>query len=508
MQTLLSRVNEKWVFFFLIFINSLPLLLFRFYPTMDGAAHLHNSNIIVRLLFDSNSIFHQFYEFNPQIVPNWLGHFFLALFNSFLPAYLAEKIVLISYGILLPFSFRYMVRQFNSNANSLTYLIFPFVFHFLFILGYYNFSFSFILFFYIAGLIHKNAENKFNLKMGSLFLFLFFLMSVAHIFGFVLTIVGLSLYFFWKIFLEIINPSGTGIKKCVVRYFTFLILSVPGIAIVLWHLIMHQSPDTMKTVGAPENFWDYIMKIRPIIAYNFGKEGGPTAIMFLILFSLFVLNFFLRIYSFKNSSPSINWKKLLILNDFWLILAIAMMLIMITFPNHIGGAGNVLNRFGLVFFLAIISWINLGILPKWIYKFFIFLFIVSNMVLIEYYVRTIKNLNKDAVEIFKASNIIEDNSTVYAYNTSSHWLKIHFSNYVVVEKSIFVNDNYEADMGYFPIKWKKNAKPNMELNTQIFDYFLVYGEKNEELPKNIIETLDNNYKRLYDDKNIKIFKRE
>ena len=502
----LSKVNERWVFYSLILISSLPILLFQFYPSMDGAAHLYNSNIIVKLLLDSDSIFHEFYEFNPQIVPNWIGHFFLAFFNSFLPPYLAEKIVLLSYSIFLPVSFRYMIKQFNVNISILSYLIFPFVFHFLFILGYYNFSFSFILFFFIMGLIHKYAEIKIRFRKSVLLLILFFLMSVAHIFGFVLLIVSISIYFFWKTIIHLINQPEKNIFKLVYKYLRILLLSLPGIFIVLWHLFLHQSPESMKTTGSPENIWGYLMMIRPIIAYNFSRETGPASLMFLVLFSFFIINIYIRIAESRKNT-NVKWYNVFELSDFWLLIAMAMILIVAIFPNHIGGAGNVLNRFGLVFFFSVISWINLGKIPIWFYRTFIVIYIIANTILIEYYVRVMKNLNTTASEIYDAANHIEENSTVFTYNATEHWLMGHFSNYIAIEKSVFVNDNYEADMGYFPIVWKKNAKPKNQLNINTWEYFLMYGNNKNELPEDIHNILKHNYKLIYESTFIKLYKK-
>ena len=97
---------EKWIFLLMTGINLFPVLIFKFFPTMDGAAHLYNSNLIGSLLFESNPQLNSFFCFNPEPVPNWTGHLFLSVFNCFLPAFIAEKVLLIFYFIGLPYAFR------------------------------------------------------------------------------------------------------------------------------------------------------------------------------------------------------------------------------------------------------------------------------------------------------------------------------------------------------------------------------------------------------------------
>jgi len=355
------------------------------------------------------------------------------------------------------------------------------------------------------GLIHRYAETKVNLKVGSIFLFLFFLMAVAHIFGFVLLMVSISLYYFWRAMLILSKQNNEKIIHLLMKYLRLMLHALPGMFIILWHLLQHQSPDAMKSMGSHENIWTYLMMIRPVIAYNFSRETGPASLMFLVLFSLFIVNLYLRIVENRKKLNN-KWHQVFELSDFWLLIAVAMIFIMAIFPNHIGGAGNVLNRFGLVFFLSLIAWINTGKLPRWFYRAFVFIFLIANSILIEYYVRVLKGLNNTASEIYNAANYIDDNSTVFAYNASGNWLMGHFSNYIATEKSIFANDNYEADMGYFPVVWKKEAKPLNELNAKTYDYFLIYGSNKDDLPENIDDILKSEYTNIFESTFIKLYK--
>src|SRR5687768_6062047 len=98
---------EPLIFYAVLLLNLLPLLVFKFYPSLDGPAHLYNSLLIPEML-KGNEVLESMLKFNSEPVPNWSGHFILSFFNLFLPGWLAEKMLLIFYVTGLPLSFRYL----------------------------------------------------------------------------------------------------------------------------------------------------------------------------------------------------------------------------------------------------------------------------------------------------------------------------------------------------------------------------------------------------------------
>ncbi|GCD77529.1 hypothetical protein JCM31826_10110 [Thermaurantimonas aggregans] len=118
---------------------------------MDGPAHLYNANIIAHLLRENESL-SEFYMINKFWIPNWTSHAFLAVLHFIMPAWLAEKILISLYVIGMALSFRFLIKQINTKSVALSIMIFPFMYSFLFHLGFYNFSISFIIFFFTKGL--------------------------------------------------------------------------------------------------------------------------------------------------------------------------------------------------------------------------------------------------------------------------------------------------------------------------------------------------------------------
>jgi len=111
---------------------------------------------------------------------------------------------------------------------------------------------------------------------------------------------------------------------------------------------------------------------------------------------------------------------------------------------------------------------------------------------------------------------------------SDNWLEPHFSNYLGVDKPLIILENYEASVGWFPVKWNTQKLPRIKLGTfdtingiqwmsntqsnQIkqIDYVFLYGstnkiddqswaELNAELAKNFrpVFNSENNYIIIY-----------
>lgn len=85
MQKIKLTLNtiERVGFFLHALVGLLSLVKGDYFPTLDGPAHLYNSHLIQVLLFQENTVVHDFVEFNPELVPNWTGHLLLAILNTF-----------------------------------------------------------------------------------------------------------------------------------------------------------------------------------------------------------------------------------------------------------------------------------------------------------------------------------------------------------------------------------------------------------------------------------------
>ena len=122
---------EKYFFILFVFNSLIPLLSCKFFPTVDGPAHLHNANLLKHIWFKGNTNLLLFFDINHQLNSNLLNHIWFAIFGLFLPSFLVEKSILLFYVVSIPFSFRYLVKNVIDAPQSTriaSYLIFPFIY--------------------------------------------------------------------------------------------------------------------------------------------------------------------------------------------------------------------------------------------------------------------------------------------------------------------------------------------------------------------------------------------
>jgi hypothetical protein len=224
----ISQLQERNIFIGVLFINLFLISTIKFYPSMDGPAHLYNSNLIRHLIQGNTSILSDFFAFNNKFVPNYTSHFILSILLFIFPAWLAEKILLYFYIIGMAFSFRLLVGRLNPGHKYLTYFIFPFIYSFLFHLGFYNNSLSFIFLFFTLYYWLKtyNKQTILNyLVIAQLILITYF--SSILIFCFLGLCLGLFIVTF-----EIKENKGRinyHFKNIIKKLGILLLISIPAI---------------------------------------------------------------------------------------------------------------------------------------------------------------------------------------------------------------------------------------------------------------------------------------
>jgi len=203
----LHPLNEKTVnrlFYTLLVLHLIPLFFGKYFLTQDGPSHLYNAFILKDMILNHHSIYAQYFDINKVPNPNWLVSVFYALAMMVLPAFLAEKIFLVLYVLLLPLSFRFLIRQINPGSGFMALLIFPLVYNITFFLGFFNFCFSLIFYFYAVGYWLK-YQGVFNLKRQITFLVLVTVTYFSHPVSFVILCMTIGIFILSQLYQEIKN---------------------------------------------------------------------------------------------------------------------------------------------------------------------------------------------------------------------------------------------------------------------------------------------------------------
>lgn len=508
---------EQKIFYSVLAFNIALLLCVKFYPSMDGPSHLYNSNLIGHLIKGDSFVIGDYFTLNRAIIPNWMSHFVLSLFNMFLPAWFAEKVLLILYLIGISISFRLLIKQLCKGDIPLAISISPFAYSFLFHLGFYNYCLSFIfLFLTLYYWIKHHQENNY-----SKYIILFILLWITY-FSAILTFffLGFCLGLFTIIY-SFKNYTGSKassiFKKISRELILLLIISLPCLIFALIFINSITFPQSKEHLPTAE-LVKWLSDVRCLIVYDYIEEEKLTKQFLHIAIAIVSISFFVRLYKIK---PSVK-KSFFRIGDVFIVPTLLALLLLFTVPNS-AHAGMMSDRYCMMAFMFFILWVASQTLPKSVSYFFMVLIITLHIsLLLKRHGGTIKNLNEDAVAINNASKYIKQNSVVLPVNMSDHWIQPHFSNYLGIDKPLIILENYEAFTGWFPVVWNTRNIPRLKLgefdeitgskwisniaSSQIkqIDYVFLYGNlKSLNTPEwsDLKEALNKCYKLIFSDNN-------
>lgn len=455
--------HERYFFWLLILLYLVPVWMSKFFPTLDGPAHIYNANLLYQYGLHT-SFLGQFYELNSNPEPNWIGHFILTFFTPIFPVNICEKLILSIYIILLPLSFRLLAKTINPHGKYTEYLIFPFVYGFTFYMGFYNFNLGICFFFFALAYWIRN-ENRLNwikiLIMSAFLILVYF----SHVFIFALLCVTAGIYLTWNFLFDSYQAKQLFVQAYLRKTGILLLAALPGIVLTLNYVFRHANDDPAQYIAFGELI-KWIKQIRPIIALNADNESPYSVELFYILFSLSLGIIAVKLFRIQTQRANegvllLPGKSSSIFNrqDVWLIVTVIVLILYFFLPDAMTNGGYVSARVCLFFFLMLMVWISSQRVSKWVAFPMILLALTVNGAKMEYYTEQSKLLSIDAEEFFSVEQKIEKNTTLMPLNYSDNWLHAHFSNYLGGIKPVMIFDNYEANNEYFPLIFKDAQNP-------------------------------------------------
>jgi hypothetical protein len=151
--------RETFLFWVLVALHLLPVWAFPFIPTQDGPSHQALTFILRQYDHPAAGLLRQSYLPNREALPNWFIFFLMGRALGLVAVPVAEKILLSAYVLLLPLSARYALRAIDPRAGFLAVLAFPFLYNYMFHMGFFNFCVSLPAFLFVVGYWLKHAER-------------------------------------------------------------------------------------------------------------------------------------------------------------------------------------------------------------------------------------------------------------------------------------------------------------------------------------------------------------
>lgn len=500
----------------LVIFHAVPVLLLNLFVSHDGPAHLDNANIINNLLLHADSPAHDFFEFNPIILPNWTGHVLLMLFNYLLPAWLAEKLLLLLYIITFPLAYRYLLKSINPEALSISYLVFPFIYTLLLYLGFYNFLLSIPLMLFVLACWLRKREGisrNFLVLLASMFVLLYF----THLLNFLILLGICGANLLWDIFQQ---KGKKNIWQLVMRQaFQLFLTSIPALVLALLFIIKGNSEGVVKYMKIRELI-SLIYDVAPMSSISGDNERIYSLIVFCVFAGLLLVQLgYRQLAEHKEKSGMGRWGFIVLL----------VLVLFFSFPTEASTGGFISHRLSLFFFLFLgffIATLYRSTMVSWL---MVFVVMGTSLYRLNYYYLESKKLSDGAFRIYEAGSQIEDKSTVLPLNYSNNWLFGNVLHYAGCEKDVVILENYEADKIHFPLVWKKGMQPNDFLGNHhnsktpwvnvehyegvtgaTVDYILRFGYNEEIADSNTIavnDYLEENFSKVLSGGDVELFKR-
>ena len=436
------------------------------------------------MILGNHSEFSNLFKFNQYPVPNWISHFIFAISNLIFPDYIGEKIALGIYLILFPLFFRKIVLWFYPQNKMLSYFGVLLAHNHLLYFGFFNFvlalAFFLVTSFYILKL-NSNNKLKYTLILSALFLVIYFSHVLVLLIGFVIAVIlALS-------GIKIEKTDGSYVlsnwKPSFVKLKLVLIAMLPSFVLAFIYLLKVDSLENAKHLTLNQ-LLDWIVDIRPMLTLCMCK---PWNIFTHILFGIILLLIFTNLIVFFKNNCTINNGKFSIriptpkISLVWFLVFFTFLILYLVVPNS-----NLLTeRLILIVYIFLGVWLASLTYPKWIQIVFLVTLLTTHITFAVMHTKSMRSTSKQVEKMHEVTAHVEPGSLLLPFNYAHHhnWLHNHSPGYFGSDKPIVVIENYEAQLAWFPLRWKIEGPYNL-------DKINVWGANNRKLIENFYSLPD------------------
>jgi hypothetical protein len=450
---------ETVLFWALLILHLVPVWALPFMPTQDGPGHQAVASVLRHYGDPDAGLLREYYELNREAVPNWLVFFLLGPGLRFLPVAVAEKVLLSLYILLLPLSVRFALRSVDRRAAWLSLLIFPFLFNFMFNMGFFNFCFSLPAFFFAVGFYLRRPEEMGLARTGGLAL-LVLLVYFCHPVTLVVTVAVLFTLAGWRALLD----RHAGLWPAARRWLLAPVLACLPALILMASFV---GARTGARVAAM-TLWAKAKHLAGLYSLaSLTRWTIPLAALVALLFGVLTL-VCLRLRGRRPLQAS----------DGLLAAAAVLLATYFAAPNDLSGGGFITHRLNLFPFLLLLLWFGTFQLPEKWKRGFLTAAAVLAFAFLAAFAPIYAALDEGLEEIAAAGDLIEPGHT-FLFLSYAHWGEgpdgkplafrtepfVHAGSYVAARRRLVDLSLYEANEDYFPIYYRPHRNPYRHLAT-------------------------------------------
>lgn len=435
-----------------------------YYVTGDGPCHTYNATVLHDLWNGHNTAFYnRFYTVLYDPNPNWLSHILLNLPMYLFSGPVSEKLYLTLYAALLISGFYSLIKRVSGTSSYWITVVFLFVFHHTLAKGFYNFSLSTALFFWMVHAWLQFAEKKNTVNTLVFFLFsglTFFTQLLPFVFGAV-TCFGL-----------IVSYSLSRSKAMTQSRFSYFIqnsitlgiLVAPFLALMYWF--------TNKEGGANIQLHHHLYRLVELVQFKYAVNAAEGETFFAAVSGIVLTALLLTSIIFR-----IKYKQAVNKYDGFFYSLLFILFVYLFFPEDFMHRAILISMRAQLFLLSLAGICIAYTLPQQIKNaggWILFTCFVALSVARFSYMSKASDAAEDYNSVspyIKPYSIVlpldfapegrdEHNQPIANHN----YIFTHALHYTGCEKPLILLDNYEANAGYFPLQWVYNVNPYTHLS--------------------------------------------
>ena len=513
----------KHLFLVLLILHILPLWIFAYFPSQDGASHVYNGLVLKEFGKHENYKMRDAWQLNITIFPNWLSHIMLMVLLYVFPPVIAEKVFLsIAIG-MVPIAFLYFLGAVHKDQNGkfvYAWLGFPFALNYLLYMGFYNFQLSISFFFFSFGFWWKHKDDM-QIKHVVWLYVLLLLTYLSHIASYGLVVLGISvaggclsgspvIVAAWQArregFTALLQKFVVSLKPL----FRFFLYMVPMYFVLIEYYLQSMKQHQQGNHRGMEWIWEYFLGVKSIVYFTDWHVPVNYSLL-AVLGMAVVISIGYRIHRKE-------WVKQ---TDVLLLIPLLFTYMFIRAPWSYGPGGWINDRIHLYILLLLGAWLipNMGKLPRYIITAYLIVFSLLHFGRTAY---DHGRIAPEIAELVSATHLIEPHTNfrhrsagwnkseaTFAHydKDTDKWIAKNEVKYVtpfvhstafygVYAKDVGHLENYEAAYNYFPVN-RKNLSATI-------DYFVAWYPPDTEAFRK--ETAD--YEIIHETKNLQLYRKK
>ena len=424
------------------------------FPTQDGPSHLYNM-VILRDLLHGGKEWGEFFihQFHP--VPNLAFEAISYPLLGFLSPFVAEKVFVSLYIILLGSAILFFLRTLGRSPFPLAFLVFPVIFNFTLMMGFYSYVVAVPLFLFGASLAWKNRNGSPIRK--------FVVLNAAGIIIFFAHLVPLVYYILFLLAVTLAESSS--IRHFFEKAARLSIILSPSLICLLFYILAGHGDTPYSHVLRTTPY--YLVKDLYFFSTVFfaSVQMIPAYLLLLLVIIGASLSFKDYISNGWRFAEKADEKRTL------LIFAATLVLIYFLMPFQFAGGSYFNERLPWVILLVVLPLLFLNetqTVRTFVTTAGVFisvLFLCCNLVVFSDQCGTIREY------LGGLRTDLPRGSLVMTYKTKdSGWSRIdvlaHAASYYGIYKGTVDIGNYEAGLPYFPVQFRKTL-PSLPPRKQI-----------------------------------------